>query len=140
MKSEIAVHGHEKRVHGFFNTFAWDFHEKEICSVYRVRPMLFYVTSRCFSFSLPIFFSCNYYFLIIKKIYNLKHVKICKILGRFHKISTPHQLDSFYILNVLFSHALGIPLSSSPLPFRYLIWHGYFLELPSSNLQHLGDV
>jgi len=30
MKSEIAVFMAMKRVHGFFNTFSWDFHEKEI--------------------------------------------------------------------------------------------------------------
>ena len=33
MKSEIAVFMAMKKVHGFFNKFSWDFHEKEICSV-----------------------------------------------------------------------------------------------------------
>ena len=33
MKSEIPVFMVMKRVHGFFNTFSWDFHEKEIRSV-----------------------------------------------------------------------------------------------------------
>ena len=32
MKSEIAVFMAMKRVHGFFNTFSWDFHENEIRS------------------------------------------------------------------------------------------------------------
>ena len=33
MRSEIAVFMAMKKVHGFFNTFSWDFHENDICSV-----------------------------------------------------------------------------------------------------------
>ena len=54
MKSEIAVFMAMKRVHGFFITFSWDFHEKEMRSkgglyhvMFLVRFLLFFRACSC---------------------------------------------------------------------------------------------